>query len=70
MAKFFDKVKEKTKGVKDKVINTTKGSKYKTKSSNSGSKREFEEGSAGTGIWRKDDPWQNIIPIIKQWLQK
>jgi hypothetical protein len=64
MGEIIDKIKEKTKDVKDTVVDTTKDAADKTKdtldsssdSSSSNQERKYEEGGPGTEIGRKDDP--------------
>lgn len=65
MGEIIDKLKEKTKDVKDTVVDTTKDVAEKTKdtvdssvksSSLNSNNREYEEGTAGTNKSRKSDP--------------
>ncbi|CAN5867906.1 hypothetical protein BH23THE1_BH23THE1_11100 [soil metagenome] len=64
MGEIIDKLKEKTKDVKDTVVDTTKDVAEKTKdtvdsslnTSTSLNDKEYEEGAAGTNKNRKCDP--------------
>lgn len=62
MGEIIDKIKEKTKDVKDSVVDTTKEVADKTKDTidsstqTSSTDRNYEEGVAGTNTNRKSDP--------------
>src|ERR1044072_7273175 len=67
MGEIIDKVKEKTKDVKDAVVDTTKNAAEKTKDTADPSStdnshslgvedRKYEEGGPGTDVNRNDNP--------------